>query len=89
MNGGKNRLNLNHNLSKQLPMQQSPSLSHSSSITSPVMSSSAASSTNLPASVAAPSLPLHQNNTSNSNSILSPRHLPFPYNINNFHGGGY
>lgn len=35
------------------------------------------------------SLPSKHAATSNTNAMLSPRHLPFPYNINNFHHTGY
>lgn len=31
----------------------------------------------------------HNASTSNSNAMLSSRHLPFPYNMNNFHHTGY
>lgn len=34
-------------------------------------------------------LPSQHTSTSNSNAMLSPRHLPFPYNMTNFHHTGY
>lgn len=57
-------------------MKQSPSISIPTSSTLSLTSSSS-------------SLTPSQYSTPITNTALSSRHLPFPYNINNFHGGNY